>query len=167
MIPTQIQVKKTPKTAKITFQQRCQWPSQNFSPNHRQHKSGWEKCHRKFKFSYWLAMMTSNIEPVPEEPKTFTEAWNHHNPNSCAKWQEAIKKEFTNMNKSLMPSNWRCEKKWVFKIKCKGVNQACLVACGYSQVPSINFSKNYSPVANKVTFWVLLLMVLHLDTWLK
>ena len=45
-----------------------------------------------------LSMGTTDTEPVPEEPKTFTEAWNHPNPNSCAKWQ-GIKKEFTNMNK--------------------------------------------------------------------
>ena len=37
----------------------------------------------------------------------------------------------------------------------------CLVACGYSQVPGINFSKNYSPVVNDVTFRIMLVMVLH------
>ena len=39
--------------------------------------------------------------------------------------------------------------------------RACLVACGYSQVPVIVFSKNDSPVVNDVTFCILLLMVLH------
>ena len=33
-----------------------------------------------------LSMMTTNTKPVPEEPKTFSEAWNHPNPNSHAKW---------------------------------------------------------------------------------
>ena len=46
-----------------------------------------------------LSMVTTNIEYIPKEPKTFIKAWNHPNPNSHAKWQEAIKKEFTNMNK--------------------------------------------------------------------
>ena len=46
-----------------------------------------------------LAMATSCTKPVPEEPKTFAKAWNHPNVNPCAKWQEAICKEFANMNK--------------------------------------------------------------------
>ena len=36
-----------------------------------------------------------------------------------------------------------------------------LVACGYSQVPGVNFSKNYSLVVNDITFHILLLLVLH------
>ena len=69
-------------------------------------------------------------------------------------WQKTMK--------SLMPPNQRCIKnKWVFKIKQNGVYQACLVACGYSQVPGVDFLENYSPVVNDVTFCILLLMVLH------
>ena len=65
-------------------------------------------------------------------------------------------------SKSLMPPNSRCMKnRWVFKIKCNGVYRACLITCGYSQVPGINFSENYSPVVNDVNLHVLLLMVLH------
>ena len=41
-----------------------------------------------------------------------------------------------------------------------GVYWAHLVACGYSQVPGIDFSENYSPVVNDITFCILLLMVL-------
>ena len=64
--------------------------------------------------------------------------------------------------KSLMPPNRHCVKnKWVFKIKRNGMYRACLVACGYSQVQGINFSENYSPVVNDVTFCIMLLMVLH------
>ena len=109
-----------------------------------------------------LSMVTTNNKPVLEEPKTFIEAWDHPNPNSCPKWPEAIKKEFANMSKqqlwhktkkSLMPPNQRCVKnKWVFKIKCKGVYQASLIAIGYSQVPGIEFSENYSPVVENVFF---------------
>ena len=66
------------------------------------------------------------------------------------------------MLRSLMPPNCRCIKnKWVFKIKCNGGYWACLVMCGYSQVPGVNFSGNYSPVVNDITFHVLLLMVIH------
>ena len=45
------------------------------------------------------SMVTNYTKPVPEEPKTFNEAWDHLNANSCAKWQEAICKEFDNMKK--------------------------------------------------------------------
>ena len=60
-----------------------------------------------------------------------------------------------------MPPNQRSVKnKWVFKIKCNGVYQVGLIACGYSKVPGIDFSENYSPAVNIVTFCILLLMVL-------
>ena len=118
-----------------------------------------------------LVMVTSDTKPVLEEPMTFAKAWNHPNAHSHTKWQEAIKKEFADMNKqqvwhktskNLIPPNQRCVKnKWVFKIKCNGVYQVHLVACRYSQVPGIDFSENYSLVVNDVTFHVLLLMVLH------
>ena len=61
-----------------------------------------------------------------------------------------------------MTPNQCCVKnKWVFKIKCNGVYRVRIVVCGYSQVPGIDFSENYSPVVNNVTFHVLLLMVLY------
>ena len=64
--------------------------------------------------------------------------------------------------KRLMPPNCSCiTKKWVVKIKCNYVYQACHVAYGYSQVPGVNFSKNYSPVVNSITFYILLLLALH------
>ena len=40
--------------------------------------------------------------------------------------------------------------------------QARLVACGYSQVPGVHFSENYSLVVNDVSFRILPLMFLHL-----
>ena len=76
-----------------------------------------------------LAMVTSDTKPVPEEPMTFNEAWDHPNTNSCVKQWEVIYKEFANINKqqvwrmtskSFMPPNCRCMKnERVFKIKHK------------------------------------------------
>ena len=64
--------------------------------------------------------------------------------------------------KCLIPPNCKCIKnKWVFKIKHNSVYQVNLVACGYSQVLSVNFSENYSLVVNNITFCILLLMILH------
>ena len=86
-----------------------------------------------------LAMVTTDTKPLPEEPKTFTKAWNYPNATSQVKWQDMIRKEFTDRNKqqvwckaskSLMPPNKRCVmNKWIFKIKRNGVYRACLVAC--------------------------------------
>ena len=118
-----------------------------------------------------LAMITTESVSVPEETTSFNEAWNHPDITCWEKWGEAIHKVFANMNKqqvwqkttkSLMPANRQCVKnKWVFKIKRNGMYQACLVPCGYSQVPGVDFSKNYSPAVNDVTFCIMLLMVLH------
>jgi hypothetical protein len=39
-----------------------------------------------------------------------------------------------------------------FKIKGNGVFRARLVACGYSQVPGVDFNESYAPVINDVSF---------------
>ena len=72
------------------------------------------KVSKNFNFLINLAMVITNTMPVPEEPTIFIEAWNHPNATSQEKWQEAICKEFANMNKqqvwhktskTLMPPN--------------------------------------------------------------
>ena len=47
--------------------------------------------------------------------------------------------------------------KWVFKIKQNGVFHARLVACGYSQIPGVDFTENYLPVVHDITFFLLLI----------
>ena len=42
--------------------------------------------------------------------------------------------------------------RWVFKVKRNGVYCARLVAKGFSQFPGVDFTDNYSPVVNDVTF---------------
>ena len=44
--------------------------------------------------------------------------------------------------------------RWVFKVKMNGVYCTRLVANGFSQIPGIDFTDNYSPVVNDVTFRV-------------
>ena len=57
------------------------------------------------------------------------------------------------IKRNQIPPNWRCVKsKWVFKIKRDGTFRARIVACGYSQIPGVNFSDNYAPVVNDITF---------------
>ena len=86
-------------------------------------------------------------------------------------WREAIRKEYRDMNtrvvwkiikRSMIPKDRRVVKsKWVFKIKRNGIFCARLVACGYSQIPGIDFSASYSPVINDITFRMLLLAMIY------
>ena len=145
------------------LQQQCQWN------HHASYKR--KKCYHIFKFFSWSGYGNQWNHAVPKDPKTFNIAWDHPHATSCAKWWEWICKELANMNmqqvrhmtsKSLMPPNCRYMKnKWVFKIKHNDVYWGCLVVWGYIQIPSVDFSKNYSLVVNDITFCILLLMVLN------
>jgi len=69
--------------------------------------------------------------------------------NNCGVWCK--------VKRSVIPSGRHCIKsKWVFKIKRNGMFWARLVACRYSQIPDIDFTKNYAPVMNDVTWCILL-----------
>ena len=66
-----------------------------------------------------------------------------------------------------MPVERSCVKcKWIFEVKRNGVFRARLVACGYSQVPGMDFTEVYSPVVNDVTIRILFVteMVWNLES---
>ena len=103
-----------------------------------------------------------------EVPTTFNQAWNHPDQEQREKWRKAVDKELDKMKKmgvwekipkSRMPPNKRCVKhKWVLNIKRNGVFRARLVACGYSQIPGVDFTENFAPVINDVTYRILLIL---------
>ena len=66
-----------------------------------------------------------------------------------------------------IPSNRRLTgNKWVFKIKRDGTYRARMVALGYSQIPGVDYTDNFAPVAHDVSFRITLarMMVEKLDS---
>jgi hypothetical protein len=114
-----------------------------------------------------IALFTGKII---EEPTTFEDAWNCEDPTDREKWRNAIKKEFDDMedkkvwdiiSKEDVPGERRYIKcRWIFKVKRNGIFRASLVACGYSQVPGVDFNESYAPVINDVSFRVMLIIKL-------
>ena len=115
-------------------------------------------------------MMAEDKMTSKEQTKMFDKAWTHPDMQSLRKWWEAVKtllfiwpnNNYGRRHIRVMPPNCRfIECKQVFEIKCIGLHCIRLVLCCYSQVPRINCPENYSLVMNSITFWVLLLIMIH------
>jgi len=50
--------------------------------------------------------------------------------------------------------------KWIFDIKRSGLFKVRLVACGYSQIPGVDFTESYAPVINDVSWRILIIAML-------
>ena len=119
-----------------------------------------------------IAFVTSTMSD-PDEPQSLQEAWWDPDLIAREKWREGICLEFKKMldmgvwrhvNREDRPNDHRlvgC--RWVFKVKRNGVYQARLVAKGFSQIPGVDFTDNYSPVVNDVTFRVVVARMLIED----
>jgi hypothetical protein len=104
------------------------------------------------------------------EPTTFNEAYNNKNVKFRDRFREAIRKEFRdmiargvwrNMKRRDVPQGRRLVKsKWVFEIKRSGRFRARLVACGYSQIPGVDFQNSYAPTINDVSWRILIVAML-------
>ena len=108
-----------------------------------------------------ITFITSEISD-PTEPQKFQQTWWLLDQTARENWWEEINLEF---NEMISMSIWRkvgstsipdgrrlvgCH--WVFKTKYNGVYQARLVAKGFSQIPDLDFTDNFSPVVNDVIF---------------
>ena len=110
----------------------------------------------------WISAVTSG----PIEPKTFQEAWHSPVEEERNNWQMAIRKEIKSMidrgvwrkvDRKNIPNNRRLiGNKWVFKIKRDGTYRARLVVLGYSQIPGVDCTDNFAPVAHDVSFRIAL-----------
>ena len=120
--------------------------------------------------------LISAVTSGPTEPKIFQEAWHSPVEEERNNWQAAIRKEIKSMinrgvwrkiDKVKIPENRRLiGNKWVFKIKRDGTYRARLVALEYSQIPGIDYTDNFAPVAHDVSFRIALarMMVEKLDS---
>ena len=120
--------------------------------------------------------LISAVTSGPTEPKTFQEAWHYPIENERNSWRAAIRKEIKSMiergvwrktDRKKIPNNRRLiGNKWVFKINRDGTYRARLVALGYSQIPGVDYTDNFAPVAHDVSFRIALarMMVEKLDS---
>jgi hypothetical protein len=117
-----------------------------------------------------LALLTTSFT---KEPSIFEQAINGENKDNQMAWKEPIEKELNETTKRGVweiidekdfPNDRRCIKnKWIFKVKRNGVFRERLVACGYSQVPGVDFTESFVPVLNNVSFRLMLISKLVWD----
>ena len=120
--------------------------------------------------------LISAVTSGPTEPKTFQEAWCYPIENERERWRIATRKETRSMiergvwrktDRMKIPNNRRLiGNKWLFEIKRDGTYRARLVALGYSQIPGVDYTDNFAPVAHDVSFRIALtrMMVEKLDS---
>jgi len=116
--------------------------------------------------THLMEVAATVLDPM-DIPKSFNDAWDHPDPPTRDKWRAAINKEYNDMDqrgvwtkvkRKTMPKDRRCVKnKWVFNIKRNGVHRARLVACGYSQIPGVDYTDYYAPVVNDATYRILII----------
>ena len=110
--------------------------------------------------------LISAVTSGPTEPKTFQEAQHCPIEKERDNWRAVIRKAIKSMiergvwrktDRKKIPSNRRLTgNKWVFKIMRDGTYRARLVVLGYSQIPGVDYTDNFAPVAHDVSFRIAL-----------
>ena len=120
--------------------------------------------------------LISAVTSGPTEPKTFQDAWHYPVENERNNLRADIRKEMRCMiNRGVWRKTDRAKvrknrrligNKWVFKIKRDGTYREMLVALEYSQIPGVDYTDNFAPVAHDVSFRIALarMMVEKLDS---
>ena len=116
----------------------------------------------------------SAVESGYNEPKTY-KAMMKLPEEERNKWLAGVEKELKNMEsrkvwviikkKDIPENRILIGTKWVFKIKRNELYRSRIVALGYTQIPGIDFTDNFSPVVSDITLRVMLVfwMVIDLD----
>ena len=114
--------------------------------------------------------LISAVTSGPHEPKTFQEARQYTVESERNSWRFAIREEIRSMiergvwrktDRKKIPNNRRLiGNKWVFKIKRHGTYRARLVALGYSQIPGVDYTDNFAPVAHDVSIMIALVRMM-------
>jgi len=104
-------------------------------------------------------------------PATYNEAWNYPDRRFRERWRIGIKKELKSLvgvrkvwrvvkRASIPEGHLLVKSKRIFDIKRSGLFKVRLVACGYSQIPGIDFTESYAPVFNDVCWRILIIAML-------
>ena len=104
-------------------------------------------------------------------PNSYDEAWNHPDEKFKERWRTAIRKELKSLVEirkvwrvikrlSIQKGRRLIKSKWVFDIKRKRLFKVRFVACGYLQIPGVDFSESYAPVINDVSWIILIISML-------
>ena len=114
--------------------------------------------------------LISAVTSGPTEPNTFQEAWHYPVESERDSWRAAIRKDIRSMiergvwrktDRKRIPSKRRLiGNKWVLKIKRDGTYRARLLALGYSQIPVVDYTDNFAPVAHDVSFRIALARII-------
>ena len=118
--------------------------------------------------------MTTEEAQFASEPRTtFQEAWNCPVHVESEGRRDTIKKEFNDMMKRgvrrrvkvcQVPHNRRTiGSKGCSKRKRDGRLRARLCGLGYTQIAGIDFTANYTPVVNDITFRILLILKILME----
>jgi len=105
---------------------------------------------------------------VGRDPASYAEAMGSTNVDS---WEEACKYEIAALDKNKtwelvnLPAGHKAVRsKWVFKHKADGHYCACLVAKGFTQIPSLDYDETFSPIACFKSLRLLLVLA-ALEDW--